>query len=346
MDTIKDQVRLPFNVAFEVVVQGIRIRFGRSLVTVTGVVLGIAFLMSILSGQAIKQGVSQEADLRTEVKRMISFLTAEMGPPKDRTIGVIQTGPLGKTEQRMLLKLREQGAKQFNWAAGSAGKETRLDLGQGMADVQPDQVGKDAAAIIIVGQQKPPELDWQALLASSNQGIVAATQNLSLEEIAPGVPLVTLARELKQDEIDQAEREEKQGAFRNLWMTIVSLIVTFICISNSLLMSVTERFKEIGTMKCLGALSSFVRQLFLIESSLIGAVGAIVGAIVGLLFAITGYGITFGFPLVLSSLNFGTILLYFVPCLVAGVGLSVFAALYPASFAARMVPGTALRTNI
>ena len=56
--------------------------------------------------------------------------------------------------------------------------------------------------------------------------------------------------------------------------------------------------------------------------------------------------ITFGFPLVFSSLHFGTILMYFVPCMVAGVVLSVAAALYPASFAARMVPGTALRTNI
>ena len=329
MDTIQDQVKLPLNVAFEVVMQGIRIRFGRSLVTATGVVLGIAFLMSILSGQAIKQGVSKEADLRTEVKRMDSFLAAEMGPAKGRTIGVIQSGNLSEAETRLLQQLQAQGAK-LNYAT-SAGK----GLGG---------VANGANAILLVGDGKPPALDWKSL--TSHQAIVAATRSLGVEEVAPGVPLVTLARELRQDEIDAQAREEQQAHFRSVWMTIISLIVTFICISNSLLMSVTERFKEIGTMKCLGALSSFVRQLFLIESSLIGAVGAIAGAIVGLLFAVVGYGITFGFALVFSSLHAGQMLLYFVPCLVAGVVLSVIAALYPASFAARMVPGAALRTNI
>jgi hypothetical protein len=347
MDTIKDQVKLPLNVAFEVVMQGIRIRFGRSLVTATGVVLGIAFLMSILSGQVIKQGVSKEADLRTEVKRMMSFLTAEMGPPQGRTVGVIQTGPLNEPEQRLLLALAQQGAQKLNHAGGSTDPQgTWPRLGQVSAEVQLDQVAQEASAILVVGDGKLPEVHWKALLAGSNQALVASTRNLGTEEIAPGVPLVILARELKQEEIEQQQREKQQAAFRNLWMTIISLVVTFICISNSLLMSVTERFKEIGTMKCLGALSSFVRHLFLIESSLIGAVGAVVGALVGLLFAIAGYGVTFGFPLVFSSLHLGTILLYFVPCLVAGVLLSVIAALYPASFAARMVPGLALRTNI
>jgi hypothetical protein len=285
--------------------------------------------MSILSGQVIKQGVSKEADLRTEVTRMVSFLTAEMGPAKGQTIGVIQTGNLNEAETRLMQQLQAQGAKLLSATAT-----------QGLPEV-----GAEATAILLVGDGKPPALDWKSLTAA-HQAIVAATQSLGVEEIAPGVPLVTLARELKPDEIEARQREKEQAKFRSLWMTIISLIVTFICISNSLLMSVTERFKEIGTMKCLGALSSFVRQLFLIESSLIGAVGAVAGAIVGLLFALAGYGLTFGFPLVFSSLHLGTILLYFIPCLVAGVVLSVIAALYPASFAARMVPGAALRTNI
>ncbi len=57
---IPDQLTLPLSVAFEVVVQGLRIRFGRSLVTVTGVVFGIAFLMSIFSGLALKTGIGSE----------------------------------------------------------------------------------------------------------------------------------------------------------------------------------------------------------------------------------------------------------------------------------------------
>jgi len=346
MEAIKEQVRLPFSVAFEVVMQGIRIRFGRSLVTATGVVLGIAFLMSILSGQVIRQGVSHEAQVRTETKRMLSFLTAEMGPPKDQVIGVIQIGPLNETETRLVRTLKERGAKAINWAAASGQAAAPPEVARLVTTTSVDKVAAGAAGLLIMGQGNLPQLDWPALLASSEQATVGATQKQAATEVAPGVPLVSLARELKPEEVEAQALEQKRTAFRNLWMTIISLVVTFICISNSLLMSVTERFKEIGTMKCLGALSSFVRKLFLIESSLIGLVGAVAGAIVGLAFAIIGYGLTFGFPLVLSSLRLGTIMFYFLPCLAAGVGLSVMAALYPASFAARMVPGTALRTNI
>jgi hypothetical protein len=51
---IQDQVKLPVSVAFEVVMQGIRIRLGRSIVTIGGVICGIAFLMSILTGELMK----------------------------------------------------------------------------------------------------------------------------------------------------------------------------------------------------------------------------------------------------------------------------------------------------
>ena len=46
----------------------------------------------------------------------------------------------------------------------------------------------------------------------------------------------------------------------------MSLLVCTVGITNSMLMAVTERFKEIGTMKCLGALDSFVVVLFMLES--------------------------------------------------------------------------------
>ena len=61
---IPTQVRLPLGVAFEIVAQGIRIRLGRSLVTIAGVVCGIAFLMSILTGQVIRSGVQDEQWVR------------------------------------------------------------------------------------------------------------------------------------------------------------------------------------------------------------------------------------------------------------------------------------------
>ena len=116
MSTIKEQVKLPIRVAFEVVMQGIRIRFGRSVVTIMGVMLGIAFLMSILTGQALKRGVSHEDRIRTEVRRMASFLTAEMGPPADRQVGLILTGEPSVVELRLLKHLEANGLTAVYWA--------------------------------------------------------------------------------------------------------------------------------------------------------------------------------------------------------------------------------------
>jgi putative ABC transport system permease protein len=65
------------------------------------------------------------------------------------------------------------------------------------------------------------------------------------------------------------------------WLVIMSLIVCVVGIANAMLMSVTERFREIGTMKCLGALDRFVVELFLLESGFQGLSGAILGSLIG-----------------------------------------------------------------
>ena len=62
----------------------------------------------------------------------------------------------------------------------------------------------------------------------------------------------------------------------------LSLLVCVVGIANAMLMSVTERFREIGTMKCLGALDSFIIKLFLLESTFQGVAGTLVGIVIGL----------------------------------------------------------------
>jgi ABC-type lipoprotein release transport system permease subunit len=109
---------------------------------------------------------------------------------------------------------------------------------------------------------------------------------------------------------------------------------------------VTERFREIGTMKCLGALSSFIRRIFFIESALLGLVGSLAGSAFGLIFAVVLYAFSYGWILVLGALPWGWIVGCFAVCSVGGVAAAVIAAIYPAGFASRMVPATALRTNI
>ena len=111
-------------------------------------------------------------------------------------------------------------------------------------------------------------------------------------------------------------------------------------------MSVTERFREIGTMKCVGALSGFVVKLFLIESSIVGLVGSAAGALGGAALALLGYGYVFGLGAVLSAVNLPALGLHGALCVLAGITLSVIAGIYPARVAARMVPAVALSTHV
>ena len=111
-------------------------------------------------------------------------------------------------------------------------------------------------------------------------------------------------------------------------------------------MSVTERFKEIGTMKCLGALSAFVRQMFFLESALTGLLGSVIGVLVGFLVAAVLYSFLYGPGLVFAAINYASLAGFAFLSIACGLSMSILAAIYPASYASRMVPATALRSNI
>jgi len=132
---------------------------------------------------------------------------------------------------------------------------------------------------------------------------------------------------------------------REYWLIATSMIVCLVGVTNALLMSVTERIKEIGTMKCLGALNSFVVKLFLIEALLLGTFSSTTGAIVGmascvlLYLSLYGHAAVSGAPWirlcegVLLTIGLGTV-------------LSILAAIYPSLIAARMQPVDAMRKEV
>lgn len=126
------------------------------------------------------------------------------------------------------------------------------------------------------------------------------------------------------------------------WMAVIALLVCGVGIINSMLMSVTERYQEIGTMKCLGATDRNVLALFLIEAMLLGVFGGLVGSAIGFLAAVIMYGIQVGFEVVMA-VPIIEYLLHFAIAIVTALGLSVIAAAYPAYYAARLNPADALR---
>jgi predicted lysophospholipase L1 biosynthesis ABC-type transport system permease subunit len=126
------------------------------------------------------------------------------------------------------------------------------------------------------------------------------------------------------------------------WLLGLALLVALAGILNAMLMSVTERFREIGTMKCLGALDGFIIKLFLLESVFQGAIGTAVGIVLGLLMSFAGAAINYGQE-VWMHLPVRNLVNSILICLLVGLALTVAGAVYPAWRAARMQPIDAMR---
>jgi putative ABC transport system permease protein len=128
------------------------------------------------------------------------------------------------------------------------------------------------------------------------------------------------------------------------WIIFLSLLVCVVGIINAQLMAVTERFREIGTMKCLGALDRFVLRLFILEATMQGLAGAGIGAVAGGLFCLINAILSFG-TLVLTVLSWSDIVLSLLYATAVGILLSLAGVLYPAIVAARMQPVEAMRVE-
>lgn len=128
------------------------------------------------------------------------------------------------------------------------------------------------------------------------------------------------------------------------WIVFLSLLVCVVGIVNAQLMSVSERFREIGTMKCLGALDNVVVRIFIIEASTQGLVGSIAGALLGAL-ASFFMGIIHYTMHSLVAISWGDIGSSILIAVVTGTTLSLLGALYPAVIAAKMQPVEAMRVE-
>jgi len=258
---IGTQIVLPFSKVVEISLKSLRVRFWRSIITTSGVILAIGFYMSVTSTRAMTTRLEAAGDPEIDV------LLQQMG---------IERSEIAATERRL-----------------------------------------------------------QAMRASGR------SDDLTLERIR------LLESRLAQLET-LAEKERRQRKTRDVWLVAMALLVCVVGITNAMLMSVTERFREIGTMKCLGALDRFVIQIFMLESSLQGVLGGLAGALVGLLMAFLSMYFAVYRHLqggLLRFFPFREVFLSALFAVVIGAALSVVAAAYPAYRAARMKPVDAMRVD-
>lgn len=129
------------------------------------------------------------------------------------------------------------------------------------------------------------------------------------------------------------------------WMVGLALLISFVGILNAMVLNVTERFREIGTMKCLGALDSLVIKIYLIESAFQGVGGTLMGILLGAVLALAEGWQLYGIE-TLTIVPFETTWRILVMCSTAGIVLSIGGALYPAWIAAKMEPVDAMARDI
>lgn len=115
----------------------------------------------------------------------------------------------------------------------------------------------------------------------------------------------------------------------------IALLVGGIGVMNIMLVSITERTREIGTRKALGAPNSSIRLQFIVESIIICLIGGVIGIVLGIVLGVTAADLL-GTPAspspesILLSLSFS-------------MAIGVFFGYYPANKAAKMDPIEALR---
>lgn len=141
-----------------------------------------------------------------------------------------------------------------------------------------------------------------------------------------------------QDLLKQAEELQNLSNSTNsqlIWIASISLLVGGIGVMNIMLVSVTERTREIGTRKALGAKNSAIRVQFIVESMIICLIGGVIGVLLGTTLGRLG-SVVLGAPswpspvVVLVAVTFS-------------MAIGVFFGYYPANKAAKLDPIEALR---
>jgi hypothetical protein len=167
--------------------------------------------------------------------------------------------------------------------------------------------------------------------------------DLAQSLLTSGIP--TLEQHLIEAGYDLNPGEATIGSSpKQRWIVFLSLLVCVVGIVNAQLMSVTERFREIGTLKCLGALDRYIVRLFIFEALMQGLAGSLAGMLIGVVTATFTSALRFGFVM-FSVYPWSEIVLSAATATLTGTILSLLGVLYPALLAARMQPVEAMRVE-
>lgn len=337
----------------------------RSFLTMLGVIIGVSAVISVVTlTQGVNQSVSNRlSSLGTNVLTISPGATTTTGARN--AAGTSQTLTIEDVQALMQVNhvlnvspiLNTSGQVIFegqNWNTRVQGvypdyqtiQNWQLADGSWFSD-EAEQMGNPVA---VLGQTVAQNLFQASATSPVGQtirindqlfrvvGVLQAkgTQGASNADDVIFVPFNT-ARERLKPSLYTAQQNSSELTILLVGIAAISLTIGGIGIMNIMLVSVTERTREIGIRMAIGARRRDIRNQFLVEALLLSVLGGLVGILLGLLggFILT---VSLGFPFTISviamSLAFG---------ISATVGI-IFG-LYPAVRASRLDPIVALRTE-
>ena len=193
-----------------------------------------------------------------------------------------------------------------------------------------------------------PSIDRKMEMLTNSQVAQMLAEDYNFEQLKNAESMAREERRSATMERELSGRvDAKSGGVlsgRQVFLLGVSFLVCMVGIANAMLMAITERFREIATMKCLGATDGFILTQFLIEAALQGVCGGAVGMVIGLLLSILKAVLGIG-PHVLAGFPFFGVIVCAFASMAAGVALSMLASIYPSWKASRMAPMEAMRVE-
>ncbi|WP_461373360.1 ABC transporter permease [Candidatus Aquicultor sp.] len=208
----------------------------------------------------------------------------------------------------------------------------------GAIEAKGSTLGMDQDDVVFI-----PITVAQRLLGTDqiSQILVEATDENSVDTASDEITRI-LGKTLKKDDFSVASQQSLLGTVQNITgvMTLmlggiagISLIVGGIGIMNIMLVSVTERTREIGIRKAVGAKTHDILMQFVIESATLSVIGGLIGILIGVVGS-----------LVLRALLPSEVTIWSVGlAFFFSAGIGIFFGAYPAFKASRLSPIEALR---
>lgn len=216
-------------------------------------------------------------------------------------------------------------------------------------DTAAADAGAAAGVDVTESHVDSPDGAWQFILVKLAPGVSASAVEKDLAEFAATLDEGDHVQDWIAGAGSVARTAVTIRLVFDLMVSIVAVIVIMITMS-VLVVSVSERIPELGTLRALGARRRFIRKLILLETSLLallsGALGLLAGFVVLKGLARSGiaapnlfFEALFAGPRLVPEISFGAAFRAFIWIF----GMSILSALYPAALALRIAPVVAMK---